>query len=112
MPALALLAFQLWGLLWLAEMKRTVRNFPMAGSCQLRVRGKWMQKGSFTQGINSDYLISHLRQSLRLALSWETPVVLEERGVGMIDLWVEIEGGERKIERTRIPSSQLDSATC
>lgn len=112
MPALALLAFQLRGLLWSAEMKRAVRNFPAAGTYQLWVRGKWMEKGSFTQGRNSDYLISHLRQWLGLALSWETRVVLEERGVGVTDLWVEIQDCERKIERTRIPSSQLDIATC
>lgn len=86
LPALALLAFQLLGLLWLAEMQGNVRSFPVAGTYQLWVRGKRTEKGGVAQGRNSDYLISHLGQSLGLTLSWETPVVLEEGGAGMIDL--------------------------
>lgn len=112
MPALDLLAFQLSGLLWLAEMRATVRSFPVAGTYQLWVRGKRTEKGGLAPGRNGDCLIGHLRESLGLTLSWETPVALEEGKAGMSGLWVEIQDCGGKIERTRIPSSQLDSATC
>lgn len=49
LPALALLAFQLSGLLWLAEMQATVRSFPVAGIYQLQVRGK-QTKGRLCSG--------------------------------------------------------------
>ena len=45
MPALALLAFQLLGSLWLAEMQATLRSFPVAGTYQLWVRGKGTENG-------------------------------------------------------------------
>ena len=111
LPALALLAFQLSGLLWLAETQATVRSFPVAGTWQLWVRAEWTEKGGFAQGRSGDSLIGHLGQSLELTMSWETPIVLEEGGVGMIDGWVEIHGCGVKIERPGVPSSQLDSAT-
>lgn len=111
LPALALLAFQLSGLLWLAEMQATVRSFPVAGIYQLRVRGKQTEKGGFAQGRNSGYVSGHLGQSLGLTPSCETRVVLQEGRTGMIDPWVEIQDHRGKIERTGIPSSPLDSAT-
>lgn len=38
MPAVALLAFQFLGLLWLAEMQETVRSFPVAGISGLEIK--------------------------------------------------------------------------
>lgn len=38
MPALALLAFQFLGLLWLAEMQESVRSFPVAGISGLGIK--------------------------------------------------------------------------
>lgn len=69
-----------------------------AGNCEelscgwhFWVRDKGTEKGGFALGRNSDYFIDHLRMSLGLALYWETSAALEEGGVGMIDLWVEIQ---------------------
>lgn len=40
MPALALLASQFLGLLWLAEMQETVRSFPVAATSGLEIKGQ------------------------------------------------------------------------
>lgn len=83
MPALALLAFQFLGLLWLAEMQESVWSFFVAGISGLGIKGK--KREAFLRG-ETVTLVYHLGMSLGLALYWETPAALEKGGMGMIGL--------------------------